>query len=92
MHEKCIDEAVMEGSAVEVWPVSNTATNGESVATNGELLRSCPGRVDREESVVAIPVPGRGREGKTANRRARADYNSYQRDLMRKRRAKQRAA
>jgi hypothetical protein len=44
-------------------------------------------KVRPKPKVPQIPKLGTVNKGPTANRRSRVDYNTYQRDLMRKRRA-----
>jgi hypothetical protein len=66
-----------------------TNTNAES-ATNRE--RGLPvrdsGRVDCSEPAVDGVSPGGSGAGKTKNRRSKEAYNAYQREYMRRRRAK----
>jgi hypothetical protein len=77
-------------------PATNNATNKDSgrVRHTGPkpAVGAIPGGaandsgVDRVGAGVAKRPAGK-RGNKTANRRKRADYNAYQRELMRKRRA-----
>lgn len=68
------------------WHVcaTNTATNGESVATNAN-----PEEI-AEERHLGDPVH-QAQEKKTSNRRSREAFNAYQREYMKTYRARKRA-
>jgi hypothetical protein len=73
---------------------TNNATNGERVANAGSDARGVPavrpeavGVGQGPPGVVGADVPDGGL--RTANRRSRDAYNAYQREYMRKRRAKE---
>lgn len=70
---------------------TNNATNTDDVLA-GVLKQGGKALVRARSNVAAVcqePVPGG--PARTANRRSRADYNAYQRDLMKRKRAEAKA-
>lgn len=71
--------------ATNVTPATNSdATNSDATNTSSRSA----GRVDSAKPAVVVARAGSRGAGKTKNRRTREAYNAYQREYMRRRRAK----
>jgi hypothetical protein len=68
-------------ASTQVMPATNRIATNKSVATNRSAVGVVQG--DAAGGVAGEVVPG-----KSKNRRSREAYNTYQREYMRKRRAK----
>jgi hypothetical protein len=82
MHKDCATNTVATNGIL----ATNNATNtGPGNATNTIADEATNGVVDGS---LVDPAVGSARMGRTANRRDREAYNAYQREYMRKRRAR----